>query len=360
MKSAARWHLTAATHRVRTVCLAMVCALLVACGRESPPAAPLDQPVRVITPKATQKCDTMVATGLVRAAVEVPLSFKTPGVIAQMLVDAGARVQAGQILASLVMTDLDAQRTQVGEQLAKAERDLQRVESLRIKGVISEQAAQDARAQREVALSALAAANFNRQQASISAPAAGLILERRADARETVAAGQPVVIFGRLDRGWVVRAGVAPRDATQLEIGDAVQVRLDSADTNKPLLPAHITRVAAASDARTGSIEVEVALPITPERLVSGMVARLEIDRKKTQYHPSLTLPLSAVLEGNAGHAKIFILDADRKKVKRLDVRTGRLLDGEIEIIEGLPDGATAISEGAAWLNDGDAVRVLQ
>ena len=116
------------------------------------------------------------------------------------------------------------------------------------------------------------------------------------------------------------------------------------------------------SDPRTGSIEVEVALPTTKERLVSGMVARLEFAKAATKGSAAaiqMSLPLAAVLEGNGGKAKVFILDATKKKVKSIEVRTGRILETGVEVIDGLPADAVIVSEGAAWLSDGDAVRVV-
>ncbi|MBK9623323.1 MAG: efflux RND transporter periplasmic adaptor subunit [Rhodocyclaceae bacterium] len=336
--------------------------LLSACSREVAPTAQLDPPVRVVSIGNAGPLDAVTATGLVRVSVEAPLSFKTPGIIAEMRVDAGQQVSAGQVLASLVMTDLDAQRTQAQEQVAKTERDLARTESLRVKGMISQQAEQDVRAQRDIARAALAATNFNYQQAVLTAPSAGLILDKRADARETVAAGQPVVLFGRLDKGWVVRAGLPAKEAVKINLGDKVKVFLDTAALGALPLQGQVKRVAGASDPRTGSIEVEVALASTKERLVSGMVARLEFARaanKQTAAASQMSLPLSAVLEGNSGRAKVFVLDASKKKVKQLSVHTGRLLDNGIEILEGLPADAMIVSEGAAWLSDGDAVRVL-
>ncbi len=332
------------------------------CSRETASTVQLDPPVRVISASNAGTQDFVTATGLVRAAVETPLSFKTPGIIAEMRVDTGQHVGAGQVLASLVMTDLEAQRTQAQEQVAKTERDLARAESLRAKGMISQQGEQDIRAQREIARAALAAANFNFQQAVLTAPSAGLILDKRADARETVAAGQPVLLFGRLDKGWVVRAGLPPREAVKINPGDPVKIYLDTASEDTEALAGKVQRVAGASDPRTGSIEVEVTLPTTKERLVSGMVARLEFAKAATKGGAAaiqMSLPLAAVLEGNGGKAKVFILDASKKKVKSIEVRTGRILETGVEVIDGLPADAVIVSEGAAWLSDGDAVRVV-
>lgn len=333
-------------------------ALLIAsCGRETPPAAAVVQPVRVVSALGADASLRVLATGMVRAAVESPLAFKTGGILAEMRVNAGQAVSAGQTLALLATSDVDAALAQVRESLAKSERDLARAESLRAKGMISQQAEQDVRAQREVARASLAAAEFNRQQAVMVAPASGVILEKRAEAHETVAAGQPIVVLGRLDRGWVVRAGLSAADALKLAVGDPARVRLGAVDSS---VDGKVTRIAATSDARTGTVEVEVLLAAHKLKLVSGMVAGLEFSKARAvAATPTLSLPLSAVLEGNAGRAKVFVLDGDGTKVKRLEISTGRLFDGAIEIVDGLPPQARIVSEGAAWLNDGDTVRVL-
>jgi multidrug efflux pump subunit AcrA (membrane-fusion protein) len=40
-------------------------------------------------------------------------------------------------------------------------------------------------------------------------------------------------------------------------------------------------------------------------------------------------------------------------------VRTGRLLGERVEIVTGLAPGDRVVTEGAAWLDDNDPVRVL-
>lgn len=332
---------------------------LAACGRESAPAAPLAQPVRLVAALSTPRDESVTATGLVRAAVEAPLAFKAGGIVAELQVSAGQHVKSGQTLARLVSSDLDAALAQARESLAKAGRDLERSETLRAKGMVSQQATQDVRAQRDVARATLTAAEFNRQQAVIVAPADGVILEKRVEARETVAAGQPVVLFGRLDRGWVVRAGVPARAAVNLAPGDMAQLSLDG---HTRTLAGRIVRIAAASDARTGTVEVEVALPADAPRLVSGMVARLILTRAQARNEAVLTVPLTAVLEGNGGKAHLFVVESvgSESKARRIDVSTGHLLEGgRIEILDGLPASVRVVSEGAAWLSDGINVRIL-
>ena len=73
-----------------------------ACSRNAEgalPAASPAQPVRVATIAAALDA-AVTGTGALGAKDEIPLGFKIGGVVAQVLVDEGARVHAGQLLAS--------------------------------------------------------------------------------------------------------------------------------------------------------------------------------------------------------------------------------------------------------------------
>ena len=50
---------------------------------------------------------------------------------------------------------------------------------------------------------------------------------------------------------------------------------------------------------------------------------------------------------------------AEGGNARRVPVQTGRLLGERIEIVTGLSPGDRVVTEGAAWLNDNDAVRVI-
>jgi RND family efflux transporter MFP subunit len=345
----------------RILALAAAVVLLVACSESKAPQDQV-QPVRVarVSTLAAQPAAAITATGLVRAREEVPLAFKVGGIIRELRVEAGQTVKAGEVLASLDLTEIEAQVNSARDALVRAERELERATTLFAKGMVAQRVEQDARTQRDQAKAALAALQFNRQYAVITAPAVGVILQKRAEARETVAVGQPVLLLGRLDGGWVVRAGLPARDALLLKPGNAATVRLDAVPHDP--LAGRVTRVAAASDARTGTLEVEIALPQSSHSLVSGMVAHLSFAgnvEARVADMAVIALPLPAVLEGNDSQAKVFVLAADGKKVKRLNVRTGRLLNGAVEVVDGLPAEADVVIEGAGWLSDGDTVRVL-
>ena len=96
-------------------------ALLTACTG-SPPADP-PRPALVVQAGGVGVSGE-IYSGEVRAREEPQLAFRVAGKVVRRLVDAGARVKAGQVLAELDSTDLRLQSEAFRAQQARAQADL--------------------------------------------------------------------------------------------------------------------------------------------------------------------------------------------------------------------------------------------
>ena len=70
-----------------------------------------------------------------------------------------------------------------------------------------------------------------------------------------------------------------------------------------------------------------------------------------------MALPQSAIVQYE-GFNYIFRIGAENK-VSQIKVEIGRRLEQNIEIINGLEKNTTVVATGAAFLTDGDTVRVV-
>ena len=335
----------------------IITLLLTGCGQDVAPAKAESQPVRVILVGNDSVASSDIATGLVGSQEEFRLGFKTGGLISRMLVEAGDSVRAGQTLATLDTTETDAQVRQVSESLNKARRDAERAEKLFKQGVLAEQVAQDARTQVAMMESNLSAARFNRQQAVIVAPANGVVLQRLAEAREVTAPGAPVLVVSRADQGWVLRVGLNDQAATRVKVGDTAQVSLTAYPGQ--VLTSQVKEIGAASDPRTGTVTVTLTLPNAAGlKYIAGQVGQAQL-QSKTASTQRLTVPLSAVLEGEGHRAKVYVID-DKNKAQLKAIETGAIQESRVVVMAGLQNGERVVSEGAAWLNPGVPVRILR
>lgn len=293
-------------------------------------------------------------TGLVMARDEMRLSFKVGGVIAQVNARVGDRVRQGQVLARIDLTEADAALEQATRSDEKARRDLARGERLQADEVIALEQLQNLRTAASMAAAQLRAARFNHERATITAPRDAVVLRRLAEPQELVPAGQPVLVLGAQDSGYVVRAGLSDRELVQVQQGDSVAVHLDAfAGT---ALTAQITRIGAAADERSGLFEIEAQLQSPPATVAAGMVARLSITPRGATAKPLVWVPVAAVLEGNGSDASVFVIrdhSAQRRKVQVAFITA----DG-VALRDGVSVGEAVAAAGAAYLKDGDAVQL--
>ncbi len=333
-------------------------ALLAGCGNETTPPVAAPQPVRVTPAGPMSTVNYIDISGRIEGKEELKLAFKIGGIIQEMPVNAGDVVRPGQELARLDQVEINAQVRNAEEQAEKTARDLARAEQLNRKGVVSTQAMQDARSQFSMAQAALDAARFNQQHARIIAPSAGVVLAKLAESRENVAAGTPVISLNRADSGWVLRAGLADRQAVQVHPGDLVEVSLDAYPNRT--LKGKVLRLGAASDPQTGTVEAEIGLDAPALRLVSGWIGRARIHTAIDNHAKALVVPLNAVLEASGERGHVYVVEGNPSRAKRIDIRLGHLHGEQVVVLDGLTEGAQVVSEGAAWLSEGSLVNVIK
>jgi RND family efflux transporter MFP subunit len=266
-------------------------------------------PVRFAVATTGPAAPSIRTNGLLTNKDEIRLAFKVGGVIKRLAAVEGEQVRRGQKLAEIEQTEVNAQVEQARQAAEKAARDVARGERLYADKVISLEQLQDLRTQAAMAEAALNSARFNWSYAAIVAPRDGTVLRRLAEERELVAAGAPVVVLGAQDRGFVVRAGLADREIVQVQLGDAVHVRLDALPD--AALEGKVTEIASAADRASGLFDVEIAIEGAALPLKSGLVAKLTIVPSSASASTRVYVPIGAIVEGDRRNARLFVLDQD-------------------------------------------------
>ncbi|HKZ73188.1 MAG TPA: efflux RND transporter periplasmic adaptor subunit [Steroidobacteraceae bacterium] len=334
-----------------------VAAVLSACGSKADGVVqPEATPVRV-RPATTGPATPAIQTnGTLATKDEMRLSFKTPGLIRSIYVQAGETVRAGQKLAEIELTEINSQVEQARELAEKAQRDLERGERLYDDQVVSLEQLQDLRTQAALQQAQLRTARFNRGYSVIEAPRDGVVLRKLAEERELVPAGQPVLIVGARDRGYVVRAALSDREIVQLKLGDPAEVRMDAYPGRS--LPGTLVEIASAADEKTGLFTIEVHIDTTPVQLASGLVAKLNLYPASSRANLLTYVPIGAVVEGEGDRASVFVVDGEI--AKRRAVRVAFIAPDEVALAEGLEPGERVVTDGALYLEDGERISVVR
>lgn len=188
---------------------------------------------------------TISATGAVTPVNLVQVGTQVSGTISRLHVDFNGQVKAGQLLAELDTTALDAELAQARAQRASAvaSLDLARAQARRQQGLFeqgfisradADQASANARtapAALDQQRAALQRASFNRRNAEIRSPLGGTVISREISVGQTVAASlQTPVLFKIAQdlREMQIDASVAEADVGLLREGQAVRFTVDA------------------------------------------------------------------------------------------------------------------------------------
>jgi HlyD family secretion protein len=344
----------------------------------SEPVARVTPPQRVSTVTAVPAMfdRTVQVNGTLVAREEIAISSSLPEQrVAEVIVEEGDRVQAGQLLAQLETQGLDAHvrqaqaawagsRAAVGQQEAvtvEARASFKRIEPLGGSGTVSEQQVDERRAQADSAaaslraaraevdqaLAQLAGARHQRSKADIRAPFAGVIVERVARPG-ALSGGDPM--FRLIREGLIEFEGdVAETDLVDIELGQTLRVQI--AGIASPM-EGTIRRVDPKVNVRSRLGRVRIALDYSP-LLRAGTYAQatLVLARRKLD----VTLPVRAFSIIDASRASVMQVN-DEGIIARQIVTTGRRSGDLLEITSGLQAGERVVANASAFVREGDVV----
>ena len=334
--------------------------LVAACGADTaaPPAAPAPIPVRLAVAVPASGNADLGITGTVRLKRETPLGFNTPGRIAAISVLEGQRVAAGQLLARLDPTGLDAASASARAEAVRASADLGRMETLGKQGWVTRARVESAQASVQAARARVTQAGFDARLGRIVAPASGVVLRRSAEPGQMVAGGTPILVLGETGSGYVLRVPVSDADLARLKLGQGAAVTLPALSPNP--IAATVAEIGARGDERTGTFQVELRLPPL-SGLRSGLIgtARLRIGGQGASVGP-VAVPASAVFSARANEGFVYVYDAATGRVKTRMVGLGAVDDRAVTVVAGLRVGEQVAASGVDRLRDGMRVSVTR
>lgn len=312
-------------------------------------------PIQLAKIETISRSESIVASGLVASSEEAKLSFKIGGIIQKIYVTEGQKVGKGQLLASLNMTEIDAQVSQAKYGVEKAERDFKRVASMFKDTAATLEQMQNATTGFDVAKQNLQIAQFNRSYAQITSPIDGAVIKKMANEGELTGPGTPIFYITSNRQGdWVVRVGVSDKDWARLKVGDKASVVLDAYPTET--FTGSVKKLAPAADPMNKLYEIEVRINTNGKRFAAGLFAKVELTPAQSRAY--VMVPIEAIVEGNGKDAFVYILDDSRKKVKRIPVQIGFVDGDKVLVTNGLDNISEVITSGSAFLTESSSVVV--
>ncbi|MBN1626545.1 MAG: efflux RND transporter periplasmic adaptor subunit [Deltaproteobacteria bacterium] len=342
--------------------------------------------------KGRQQSPVLNASGYVTPRQRATVAAKITGRVTELFVEEGMEVEKGQVLARLDSTDakqeLEVARAEAAAAEAavaeikinrdEAERNLQRLQTLFEKGMVSEQERDTARttleslkARIESALKQTEAAEArvrvyaqNLDNYTIRAPFGGIVVSKDAQIGEMIS---PVSAGGGYTRTGI--ATIVDMDSLEIEVdinesyiarvtvGQRVTATLDAYPEWK--IPASVRTVIPTADRQKATVKVRIIFDALDPKILPDMgvkVAFLEEEEQNIDAdEPKLEVRSSAVLR-DSDRAYVYVYDGG--VIERREIGTGESKNDVTEILSGLIAGDKVVDNPSVRLKDGMKVKV--
>lgn len=357
-------------------------------------AALVQTAVATLPGAGTANAAVLQATGYLTARRQATVSTQITGTLTQVLIEEGVRVQKGQVIARLedgaqraslnvVQANLQTTLAQVATaqaQWAQHSAELRRAEELAASGMVSKQAAEQARTavatssaqlearrrESDAVRAQLAQAQLNLDYTVVRAPFSGVVTVKAAQVGEIVS---PLSAGGGFTRTGV--GTIVDMDSLEVDV-DVSEVHIGQVKPDMPCeavleaypdwkVPAHVIAVVPAADRGKATVKVRVALEQKDARMVPDMGVRVAFlgfkPAASAAQAPKGALVPAQALAQRDGRSVVFVV-ADGRAQLRAVKPAAQEVGGMKLLPEGVKPGERVVLSPAASLQDGAEIRI--
>lgn len=314
------------------------------------PAAPRAA-VEVARVRAATVVEEIGAVGTLQANESVVIAPEIEGRIAAILLDEGARVEAGQPLVRLDDAILRAELAQAQANLTLSQANYERADTLFQQRTGTQRARDEAVAALQSARASVELARTRLEKTTIRAPFSGVLGLRSVSPGEFVARGQAMVTLQSLDP-LKVDFRVPETQLSEIRAGQSIKVTVDALPGRE--FSGEIYAVDPQIDVNGRAIHIRARIPNADGELRPGLFARVTVASARREN--ALMVPEGAIVP--QGDRRIVYRVADGKAAA-VPVRIGQRRAGEVEVLEGLRLDDVVVTAGQQRLRDGQPVEIV-
>lgn len=296
-------------------------------------AQPLATPLAVRPAAHSAQSSGLIAEGVIEATRQATVAARVAGKVVALRVDAGQRVQRGEVLLRLDARESAEAVVAARAALLNARAAFARTQQLVQQKFVSQSALDRARADLDAAQAQYEASQAAQSHAVVVAPMSGVVARRHIELGEMAVPGRPLVTV--YAPGALRAVGSVPQSrlAGVRQAGSAV---IEFPESGRRLVSRDIT-ILPMADSATHVLTVRVALPDgdAADGVAPGLAARIHFQGEAA---PRMTVPERAVVRRGAVTG-VYVQAVDGRLSLR-QVRLGeRQANGEQEVLAGLVDG---------------------
>lgn len=323
--------------------------------------------VTVVSATPGKQQAALVLSAEVRPFIEAPIYARANGYVKRWLVDLGAKVTAGQVLAEIDTPELNQELARSRAELLEAQAALalakstsERWAELVKTASVSQQEAIEKQSDLQLKTAAVDASQANVKRleemqsfSRVTAPFDGTITARRVDVGDLIVPGSTRQLFS-LAQTTTLRVYVRVPQSTARAVKEGQNADLTIPELPGRVFTAKIVRTAGAMSADSRTLLTELEVDNTKGEILSGSFAEVRFTESRTE--APLVLPSNVLLFRSEG-MQVGVVQADGK-VELRNIRLGRDFGQTVEIIDGVTTNDQVIQNPADSLTSGTVVRL--
>ena len=271
--------------------------------------------------------------GTVASSEKIVLSARISAYVKKVYVSAGDRVRQGQLLILLDSRELKQQLAAAEAGLDQARTEYERAQKLIAADATTDQALTAARSAFETASAQVQQIKVMLTFTEITSPIDGRITDRRIEAGDLAAPGQPLLgVFA--PQNMRIEVPVPVRLVEKMQLEQKVDIELDRPDHP---FTGRVIEVVGEIDPMSRTQRIKVHIEGAGTDVLPGTFGRVWITDAP---RPAILVPSSAVYR--IGQLELVQLVTDDRVIRRL-VKTGPRFGDQIEILSGLSAGDTIL-----------------
>lgn len=291
-------------------------------------------------------------TATLEAEQEATVVSKVRGIIEELYVEEGDKVQAGQVIAKIEDEQYQIEADRAKATLDRLYNDFQRNKELFERELISAEAFQNSQYEYESQKATYDLAALNLEYTSVRSPISGVISERYVKAGNMIGTDQQMYRVTDFSPLQAV-LHIPEHEMAKIRNDQRAELRVDALPNET--FVGHVERISPVVDSETGTFKVTIYVDETRDMLRPGMFGRVKIvydTRENTRM-----IPKSAVISEDLAESVYVIKDSLAFKK---EIQTGYTNGSNVEILNGLDDGEMVVTIGQGSLQDSSKVSIIE
>ncbi len=314
--------------------------------------------VTTLTAKSEVFSHFVELQGSVKTKENIIIYPEMPGILIDIYVKKGQRVNKGQLLARIDDGGLEQQVSQLEIQANLAQTTFERQKRLWDQKIGSEMAYLQAKSNYEAQNKAVKQLKIQLDKTRIKAPFSGVIDDIMTDEGSVVSPGQsPIIRIVNLNNMYI-EADVPETYVKDITKNKTVEVEFPV--LNKTM-EASISQAGNFINPANRTFKVEVSVPNKDENIKPNMTAKIRVNDYKN--NTAILIPQGIISENAVGQQYIFIVKNKTKdnevQTEKSIITTGKMQGDLIEVLSGIEDGTEIIEEGARSIREGQIVKII-